>query len=97
MTAKKQFIQLWLLKFIIMNKYKKLFIYLLLLIFALPSISVIESCSPSYRNYRKIAKKKNVKHAKKYKGRFQKKLQKGTTPIHHSYIISKGKGTKLHY
>lgn len=80
-----------------MKHYKKWLVYFLILILALPAVSVIQSCNPSYRNYRKIVKHKRIKSAKRYKGKYQRKLRRGSVPIHNNYIMKKSRGTRLHY
>ena len=62
------------------------------------AVGVFESCrNPSYRNYRKVVKKKRVKHAKRYRGKYQRKLRRSTVPIHNRYILKNKRRTHLHY
>lgn len=81
----------------IMKHYKKWLVYLLIFLFAIPAMSVMQSCNPSYRNYRKIVKHKRIKSARRYKGRYQRKLRRSSVPIHNNYIMKRSKGTRLHY
>ncbi len=81
-----------------MKLYKKWIVYILILLFAAPAVSVVQSCgNPSYRNYRKIVKHKRIKSAKRYKGKYQRKLRRNSVPIHNNYIMKRSKGTRLHY
>jgi hypothetical protein len=73
-------------------------IYFLVFLITMPAVSFFQSCrSPSYRNYRKVVKKKRIKHAKRYKGKYQRKLRKTTVPIHNKYILKNKRRTHLHY
>lgn len=77
---------------------KKWIIYLLVFLIAFPVISLFQSCrNPSYRNYRKVVKKKRIKHAKRYKGKYQRKLRRSTVPIHNRYILKNKRKTSIHY
>lgn len=77
---------------------KKWVLYLMIFLIAFPVISLIQSCgNPSYRNYRKVVKKKRIKHAKRYKGKYQRKLRRSTVPIHNRYILKNKRRTNIHY
>lgn len=80
-----------------MKHLKKWIFYILILLLVAPAVSVMQSCNPSYRNYRKIVKHKRIKSAKRYKGKYQRKLRRNSVPIHNNYIMKRSKGSRLHY
>ncbi|MBQ4356212.1 MAG: hypothetical protein II757_06085 [Bacteroidales bacterium] len=79
-------------------KFKKYFVYLLLLIFSFPAIMSMSSCSPSYRNVHRISKNKKMqsKRSRSYKRKATAKAKK-SGPINTAYKVRAKRRNTFHY
>lgn len=69
---------------------------ILTMLFAI--VAPLESCKPSYRNYRKISKKKRIKIKRyKYAKTHHKKISKHPVPINTKYIIKTQRKTSYNF
>ncbi len=69
-------------------KLKKIIYCLCILTISFVVITTLDSCKPSYRNYRKISKQKRIKIKRyKYAKTHHKKISKHPVPINTKYII----------
>lgn len=67
---------------------KRLVYFLCILLISFVVTVPLESCKPSYRNFRKISKKKRIKIKRyKYAKTHRKKISKHPVPINTKYII----------
>lgn len=79
-------------------KYKRLLYTLLILIFSFTIVVPLESCKTSYRNYRKISKKKRIKIKRRsYTSSHRKKIKKHPVPINTKYIIKTQRRTTYNF
>lgn len=79
-------------------KYKRLLYILLILTFSFTVVIPLESCKASYRNYRKITKKKRIKIKRyKYSTSHRRKISKHPVPINTKYIIKTQKRTSYNF